>query len=191
VYTHFIQGDERWGSYVYGKSNTLKKSGCMITGLAILQAYADPNLRNVDVWNPEICARNYSYIGNCICWDSCDPTFKVVEKKVMCSSKEKLIETAREYKDNGYYMLVYGTPQYAHRKSHGHFSPIVGWDTEKDEPILWDVATGDCETALDQFIAGGGPYRLVVCESTVNSSLDTMFADDATDLPAEKLAQAS
>ena len=63
-YKSFLQNDERWANYVYGSSDTLKKSGCAITSLAILQAYADPSLRDVNVWNPEICAKNYDYAGN-------------------------------------------------------------------------------------------------------------------------------
>lgn len=44
-YKNWKQGEEPWGSYVYGGGKTIAYSGCMITALATLIAYADPDLR--------------------------------------------------------------------------------------------------------------------------------------------------
>lgn len=178
-YKSFLQNDERWANYVYGSSDTLKKSGCAITSLAILQAYADPSLRDVNVWNPEICAKNYDYAGNGLKWNSKTDNWKVVnhDKSYAFNTEEDLITAMKKHRDAGQYIILQGRPMHANgSQSSGHFCPVVGWDETNDKPIVWDVAYGWAGgKSYEYFIEGGAPYRLVICESTLNSSTETIF----------------
>lgn len=144
-YKQFCQGDPRWGSYVYAGSDTLASTGCAVTSFAVLMAYADPDLRDVNKFNPKICSQNYlNFTGNaCIYWD---PVAGPLKRRTDVSIASA--EDVKSALDDGLYIMLWG-PVY----SGTHFSPIVGWDDNEKKPIVWDVAGGGL--TWDDFTASG------------------------------------
>ena len=182
----WLQGDPRWGNYVYGTSNTIRQSGCMITSISMLMAYANPELRDWNVFNPKICVRDYLYIsGNSLAqWKvkeyEDNGKFKFVSA-VQYSSLDSAKEDVRTHMQQGHYTVVY-----AYKEGiYSHFSPVVGWNAETDEPIVWDVGSGIssrnevCEPGCcwnSGFRrAEGGTFTVVSWSSSTHSSTETIF----------------
>lgn len=192
----WLQGDPRWGNYVYGqhsdasRNNTIKRSGCMITSIAILIAYSNPAYRDWKVFNPQICVQDYLYIsGNVLQrWDVKEMqqsgAFTYVESPKF-STREAAKENIRKNMEAGNYSLVY-----AYKAASGsddgysHFSPVVGWNEETDEPIIWDVGRGlhtndVCEpgccwnTGFAE--ADGGSFTVASWSSNLYSSQETIY----------------
>lgn len=184
----WTQGDPRWGDYVYGSTNTIRYSGCMITALAVLIAYSDPSKRDSEVFNPMILARNNLVFSNNILADwrvynlEGGDNFLFVEC-IDTYSREDAAEVVRKNMLNGNYTMVYAVKD----DVYSHFAPVVGWNSETDEPILWDVGSGlygndVCEpgccwnTGFKK--ASGGMYRVLSYKSLLTSSLDTIYNKD-------------
>lgn len=143
-YTHFLQGDDRWGSYNYGGGETIRSAGCAITSFAVLMAYADPSLRDVNTFNPKICAQDYlNFSGSAIYW--APKAGPLSEANVQITSAEDV----KNALNDGYYIILWA----AVGSSGTHFSPIVGWDDDSNKPIVWDVAGGGL--TWDDFTANG------------------------------------
>ena len=143
-YQIFLQGDDRWCSYVYGGSETIGSAGCAITSFAILMAYADDSLRDVNKFNPKICAKDYlTFAGDAVYWTPKKGPL-TLRSDVRISNKEDV----KKALDQGLYIILWG-PVY----SGTHYSPIVGWDEESDVPLVWDVAGGGL--TWDDFTASG------------------------------------
>lgn len=154
-YKHFLQGDSRWGSYVYGGNETIGGAGCAITSYTILAAYADPKLRDVKKFNPKIAAQDYlNFSGGDIYWNPKKGPLKYLGTSV--TSKDAV----KKALNKGYYIIAWSSFVYP---SGTHFSPIVGWDSKKDKPIVWDVAGGgktwDDFTAKSTIITGFQVYK--------------------------------
>lgn len=155
-YKHFLQGDSRWGSYVYDGTDTLGGAGCAITSYAVLAAYADPKLRDVKKFNPKIAAQDYLHFdGNGgIFWNPVKGPLKHINVSV--TSKDAV----KKALDKGYYIIAWSSFVYP---GGTHYSPIVGWDSKKDKPIVWDVAGGgktwDDFTAKSTIITGFHVYK--------------------------------
>ena len=177
-YKTFTQSDKRWGNYVYDESNlALKDAGCLITSISVLMGYANPDLQNVESWNPRVASEKFEFDGNgSLFWHSpekYDTTFRFLGKYYEGSKLDKKSATKMivDLMKQGYYVIVKATGLYADGIS--HYSPIVG--VLKDEPILWDVYTGKGDT-YDK-IAEFGIDEICVYESTLNKSYDVMLSD--------------
>ena len=187
-YKSFSQIDNRWSSYVYDGGCTLGKSGCAITSLTILMAYANPDLRNADDWNPKIASQKFTFDGKgALYWGTtkeADPTFtqyagtKVYNGKALEVDKAK--EKVKEYLDMGLYLVICVKGMYSDGT---HYSPIVGWDTEKDEPMVWDVAGGVHSNWSDW--ANQGITEILAYRSSLNSSDKTLCKSSDDALSAE------
>lgn len=145
-YKHFLQGDSRWCSYVYSGGSTIGSAGCAITSLAICMAYADPDLRDINKFNPKVlCSENYfSFVDGDIYWNPNKGPLTLVD--VAINNKNDVKEAYKK----GYYIIAWSgrvTP------SQTHYSPIVGWDKDEDKPIIWDVGGGG--NTWDAFTANG------------------------------------
>lgn len=141
-YKNWKQGEEPWGSYVYGGGSTIAYSGCMITALATLIAYADPDLRDSSKFDPEVCAREYfSFMGDSIIWEPLKGPL-THEGNYDQGSVEELCTNCKKYLDEGKYVLLWGTPDYGGRQSTSHYSAVVGWNDSEKHPIIVDAATG-------------------------------------------------
>lgn len=139
-YKTFMQGDNRWGNYVYGGGETLASAGCAITSFAILMAYADPSLRDVNTFNPEICAKEYlNFAGAAVYWTPSKGPLTLSSTQITGSTVEELAESVKSALDKGLYIIMWGSSTYP---GGTHYSPIVGWDDDKNEPIVFDVAGG-------------------------------------------------
>ena len=141
-YKNWKQGEEPWGSYVYGGGSTIASYGCMITALATLMAYADPDLRDSSKFNPEVCAREYfSFMGNSIIWEPLKGPL-THDGNYDQGSVEELCTNCKKYLDEGKFVLLWGTPDYGGSQSTSHYSAVVGWNDSEKHPIIVDAATG-------------------------------------------------
>lgn len=170
-YTHFLQGDSRWGGYVYGGGCNLAAYGCAITGISMLMAYANEDLQDVNVWNPKVAAQKFSFAGGAIYWGSttnADPTFTIVGGGKQYEGGNLSAEESRkrvvDLVKKGYYVLICTTGLY---NALTHYSPIVGLDG--DTPIVWDVAGGG--KAWSEW-AGHGLTEIIAYQSTKRKSTD-------------------
>ena len=174
-YKHFLQGDGRWSSYVYDGTDTIEGAGCALTSVAILMAYADPSLRDVNKFNPKIAADEYlCFNGNgCILWDKVQKGPLKLRGDVTIRSKGDV----KKALDNGYYIVAWSSRVYY---SGTHYSPIVGWDDEGDKPVIWDVAGGG--KTWDDFTAKSKDISCFrVYESTKLKSKEAFAGANSTD----------
>lgn len=186
-YKHFLQGDGRWSSYVYDGTDTIGGAGCALTSLAILMAYADPSLRDVNKFNPKIAADEYlCFNGNgLILWDKVQKGPLKLRGDVTIRSKGDV----KKALDNGYYIVAWSSRVYY---SGTHYSPIVGWDDEGDKPVIWDVAGGG--KTWDDFTAKSKDISCFrVYESTKLKSKEAFAganSTDTSDVDTDKQAEA-
>lgn len=179
-YKTFLQGDSRWGSYVYGGGCNIAYSGCMITSISVLMAYSDPDRRDVNKWTPKTCAQGWSFSGSAIIWGgSSFSDFKQANSGNgdKAPSEEDAKKMIKEYADKGWYIVCGGDFWY-NGSNHGHYSPVVGISSD-GTPILWDVGWGGdgWQPMIDgTFKHGGQGYiQIVAYESSKNDSKKTIF----------------
>ena len=168
-YKTFSQLDDRWAGYVYGGGKTIGGAGCFITSFAVQMAYANPDLRDVNTFNPKILAQGLSFDGALLYQTSVnnvDSTFHW-ESNESTSGGDSAESRIKELLDNGKYVIVRAGPPIASGTT--HFSPIVGWDDEKDQPKIMDVAGGNHPTWEEW-----APHvnRLDICSSDIQPSMD-------------------
>lgn len=135
-YKEFLQGDSRWASYAYdGGSDTIGSAGCAITSVTMFMAYADPDLRDVNKFNPKIASQDYLRFNGIgwIYWEPKAGPLKLVDTTI--SSKDDV----KSAMDKGYYVVAWSSRV---TDSRTHYSPIVGWDDANNKPIIWDVGGG-------------------------------------------------
>lgn len=171
----FIQSDPRWGSYPYGGGCNLAMYGCAITSIAILMGYANPDLRNINTWTPQVAAQKFVFQGGSIEWWSpvrADSTFTLDVNNSFGGtiSEERALEYVREKYEAGLYVVVCSAGLYT---SDDHYSPVVGWNEETDEPIVWDVAGGG-KTWHDWAVTSYGINQIVTYSSSLNKSYDVL-----------------
>ena len=174
-YKTWLQGDSRWADEYWG-SQTIGRSGCMVVATAILMAYADPDLRDPDKFNPLIALKegrivcgsggiSFSETGAPLKWED------YVEVSGVDDCKEKV----KQYLSEGKYLEIYGSPTYDERggyyNSSEHFCPIVGWDSSKDQPVIWDVAHN--HESWYAYVEGG-IFGIEVFSSTKLKSTETL-----------------
>ena len=174
-YKTWLQGDSRWADEYWG-SQTIGHSGCMVVATAILMAYADPDLRDPDKFNPLIALKegrivcgsggiSFSETGAPLKWED------YVEVSGVDDCKEKV----KQYLSEGKYLEIYGSPTYDERggyyNSSEHFCPIVGWDSSKDQPVIWDVAHN--HESWYAYVEGG-IFGIEVFSSTKLKSTETL-----------------
>lgn len=200
-YQHFTQGDPEWGDYTYGGGCTLRSTGCAITGITILMAMANKDLRNRATWNPKIAAQKFDFDGGNFYWGStvnADPTFTIVGggKQYQGSnlSAEESKSRVNELLGKGYYVLICTLGLYSDGT---HYSPIVGKDG--DTPVVWDVAGADGGLYKWDDWAGRGLTEIIAYQSSVQS-VDKAFeqmgsgsssfseGEDLSDEEKEKIA---
>lgn len=169
----FSQGDPEWGSYVYGGGCTLKSSGCAITGITILMAYANDDLRDRSSWNPKIASQKFSFSGAAIYWGTttnADSTFSLVGGGKQYQGGRLSAEEAKSrvnaLLDKDYYVLICTKGLYT---AGTHYSPIVGRDG--DTPKVWDVAgeSGGSFQSWDDW-ANKGLTEIIAWESSKQGS---------------------
>lgn len=185
----FLQGAAEWGDLVYSPISTsnctLRRAGCAVTSITILMAYADPELRNVEIWNPYICAQTMLYFGgengnDLASFDTRDPSFNYVGS---WESRDKSAITTyiKDKLEHGYYCMIWGKPYWGDgsgNQSSTHFSPVVGIDPSTDDVYVWDTTWGDnsYHRFLDGTIDGSSSsVKVHYYESTKNNAKETML----------------
>lgn len=138
-YKTFSQGDPRWGGQTPpGCGYTIARAGCFITAIAVLMAYANPDLRDVDKFNPGVLAKKLSFSDGNLLSESCsnaDPTFTKVADDDTGYQGEAATKKIMEYINQGYYIDIMCGPPIAAGTT--HFSPIVG--VKDGKPVIMDV----------------------------------------------------
>lgn len=170
-YMYFQQGDGRWGSKVYNAGYTIGNTGCMIASISTLMAYANPNLRYVNLMNPGLLANYLSFSGGAIIWESAenfDGSFHLVSMNIM-NRGGNVKDIIWDALNNGEYIIVYADGVYG--SGSGHYSPVVGWDYEKDEPIIQDVASSHFDWSRWEEC---GVSQIVAYSSDVNPSYNVI-----------------
>lgn len=141
-YKTFSQGDPRWGSHhVPGTTYTVARAGCFITAIAVLMAYANKDLRDVDTFNPAILSDKLSFVGNGLVSTSvvnADSTFHKGKDIDGNFSAEEAKKHVIEQLEQGNFVTIMAGPPIAAGST--HFSPVVGLKDGK--PIVWDVNNG-------------------------------------------------
>lgn len=174
-YMYFQQGDGRWANKVYSAGYTVGNTGCMIASIATLMAYANPNLRYVNLMNPGLLADYLSFSGGAIIWESAknfDDSFHLVSMNIMDrggNAKDIIWDALNK----GEYLIVYANGVYG--SGSGHYSPVVGWDYEKDEPIIQDVASSHFNWSRWEEC---GVSQIVAYTSDVNPSYNVVQKDN-------------
>lgn len=173
-YKTFIQTDPRWKDYVYDSGYKIGSSGCMITSIAVLMAYANPDLRDVNKFNPKILSDKLGFVNGGIMWGTtaqADSTFTIVGGGKYYSggalSESSAISKIKECLDKGYYVIICTTGLYTSGLT--HYSPIVGMENGK--PIVWDVGGG--KKPWSEW-AKHGITQIVAYQSTKNKSGDVL-----------------
>lgn len=196
----WTQFDARWGGYKYGSTKTIKQTGCMIASIAVIMAYADPSKRDWRVFNPKILVQNHLKIsGNCLADYNIlnqDPVTFIYVRATCVPTRKEAAKLIKEDMEKGYYTMVYAIKEGVY----SHYSPVVGWNSETNEPILWDVGNGyygndKCEPGCcwnSKFYkaeGGHGRLQVITYKSTLTSSLDTVYNGDfdpSKDVPADR-----
>jgi len=135
-----IQGDDRWADVSHGLG-TIRDRGCFTTSVAILMAYANENLRNIDTWNPKIATPILSPGGllDGSRTTQVDAHFRLVNQRFIDNrvlSPEEATSIITDLWLRGYYIVIRTTGMLS---SMTHFSPIVGID-DNGIPVVWDTA---------------------------------------------------
>lgn len=175
-YQYFQQADSRWGSKVYSAGYTIGNTGCMITSIATLMAYANPDLRYVSVMNPKVLSDSLSFSGGAIIWSSAenyDGTFHLVSSNLL-GNGGNVKDVIWDALNRGEYLIVYADGVYG--SGSGHYSPVVGWDYEKDEPIIQDVASNHYGWSRWEEC---GVSQIVSYSSDINPSYDVIKKDSS------------
>lgn len=143
-YKTFAQNDTRWADVKFG-STTVAKAGCYITSICVQMAYANPDLRDVDTFNPGVFAgkskfdKNNNFIYSST--ESFDKKFSKAGSynagtEFNLGDVDKVVELIVEKEQEGYYVIVEaGKPVSA--GAH-HWSPVTGIDDE-GKPVIIDV----------------------------------------------------
>lgn len=175
-YKTFSQGDERWSGYAFAGGNTIGRSGCFITAITILMAYANPDLRDVSTFNPQVLASKMNFTsGGGLYPDSCkngDSTFEAVAQDNASSGSFSAKEAEGKVIDfmkKGYFVTIKSSKQPI--TSRTHFSPVVGLD-DKGKPIVWDV-NGGKNSDWDTWNKAGID-QINVFKSSISKSLDVL-----------------
>lgn len=152
-YRGFSQSDPAWGSYAYAGTSTLSRYGCFITTFAVHMAYANPDLRDRDKFNPKVLAKKCTFSGDNLCANTinnADPTFHykygtaLYDETNGVKSPKAIKKIIKKALKDGKYPIVCANKQPI--TSSTHFSPVVGWDEDRDEPIIMNVAGGKVDT---------------------------------------------
>lgn len=171
-YKTFSQGDPRWGGQTPpGCGYTIAKAGCFITAIAVLMAYANPDLRDVDKFNPGILAQKLSFSDGGLISESCsnaDSTFTKVADDDTGYSGEAATKKIMEYINQGYYIDIMCGPPIAAGST--HFSPIVG--VKDGKPVIMDV-NGQKHPNFEDW-ANAGIKQIDLYKSSKNSFKDVM-----------------
>lgn len=175
-YKTFSQGDERWSGYVFAGGNTIGRSGCFITAITILMAYANPDLRDVSTFNPQVLASKMNFTsGGGLYPDSCkngDSTFEAVAQDTSSSGSFSAKDAEKKvvgYMEKGYFVTIKSSN--APITTRTHFSPVVGLDSN-GKPIVWDV-NGGKNSDWDTWNKAGID-QINVFKSSISKSLDVL-----------------
>lgn len=175
-YKTFSQLDERWRYHAVHNSNyNLGTAGCFITSIAVIMGYANPELRDVDKFNPAVLADKMDLVNGSLYSNTCykaDSTFTKVLDDDGSFSAEVAKEKVLHYMKEGYYVVIMTSGQPI--TSSTHFSPIVG--IEDGKPVVWDVA-GGAHSDWDTW-ANAGISQIDVFQSSLNPSTKTMTGDN-------------
>ena len=137
----FAQNDARWSETAMGNSSTtVSQAGCKLTSICMMMAWANPELRDVETFNPGIAAQNSSYFSGDLLrlnvTTQIDPKMtREQEIDLSDGSEEEAKQIINDGLDQGYFIIVKATRPIASGSS--HWAPVIGRD-ENDDPNIVD-----------------------------------------------------
>lgn len=150
-YKTWRQDDKRWSKKPLGKYSNIGLSGCFLTSVCMLVAYATPSKQDSSKWNPGIGSGNGGNTpiqnGN----STCIANVNKVEKTMHCKenmhhvyttgmTEEEITQKIIKFYNKGWYIIIHCSTIPITATGNGHFSPIVG--VKNGKPVVWDVAHG-------------------------------------------------
>lgn len=136
----FAQNDARWSDTTMGNSSTtVGQAGCKLTSICMMMAWANPELRDVETFNPGIAAQNQSYFSGDLLMlnvtTQIDPKMtREQEIDLSDGSEEEAKQIINDGLDQGYFIIVKATSPIASGSS--HWAPVIGRDENGDPNIV-------------------------------------------------------
>lgn len=136
----FAQNDARWSDTTMGNSSTtVGQAGCKLTSICMMMAWANPELRDVETFNPGIAAQNQSYFSGDLLMlnvtTQIDPKMtREQEIDLSNGSEEEAKQIINDGLDQGYFIIVKATSPIASGSS--HWAPVIGRDENGDPNIV-------------------------------------------------------
>ena len=136
----FAQNDARWSDTTMGNSSTtVGQAGCKLTSICMMMAWANPELRDVETFNPGIAAQNQSYFSGDLLMlnvtTQIDPKMtREQEIDLSDGSETEAKQIINDGLDQGYFIIVKATSPIASGSS--HWAPVIGRDENGDPNIV-------------------------------------------------------
>ena len=136
----FAQNDARWSDITMGNSSTtVGQAGCKLTSICMMMAWANPELRDVETFNPGIAAQNQSYFSGDLLMlnvtTQIDPKMtREQEIDLSDGSETEAKQIINDGLDQGYFIIVKATSPIASGSS--HWAPVIGRDENGDPNIV-------------------------------------------------------
>ena len=187
-YKTLLQTDGRWsGLSLGGGGYTIGQAGCAVTSVTMMMAYANPELRDINEFNPGTTV-NILAPGGLLHWGNTgqlDKTFTLVAN---INGVSDPLKTVTENMDKGYYVIIY-SPRLVDTSispnTTQHYSPIVGMKDGK--PQVWDVGVG-LYNNWDTWVKCG-ITQIVVYKSSISSSKDSLSGNTTSTPEGDELEE--
>lgn len=147
----FAQNDARWSETMIGSSDrSVGQSGCKVTAISMMMAWANPELRDVETFNPGTVASNSSYFSgrrlNFAAVTDIDPKMTRISGVNMPCDRQGNIDYINAGLDQGYFVVVEALPPIASSAGGTHWALVVGRNENGDPNVVdsWrDQSTGE------------------------------------------------
>ena len=187
----FAQNDARWSDTTMGNSSTtVGQAGCKLTSICMMMAWANPELRDVETFNPGIAAQNQSYFSGDLLMlnvtTQIDPKMtREQEIDLSDGSEEEAKQIINDGLDQGYFIIVKATSPIASGSS--HWAPVIGRDENGDPNIVdsWrNQSTGEVGHQSSEWF-----NHITVIEYYKYDGLDSMDAFANATTPGSTTSQ--
>lgn len=187
----FAQNDARWSDTTMGNSSTtVGQAGCKLTSICMMMAWANPELRDVETFNPGIAAQNQSYFSGDLLMlnvtTQIDPKMtREQEIDLSDGSEDEAKQIINDGLDQGYFIIVKATSPIASGSS--HWAPVIGRDENGDPNIVdsWrNQSTGEVGHQSSEWF-----NHITVIEYYKYDGLDSMDAFANATTPGSTTSQ--
>lgn len=189
-YKTWLQSDKRWASKPIGGGYSMRFSGCFVTSISMMVAYANPAKQDVNKFNPGVAAGYREFVNGGVTGQGLnllDKTMHYYKMKWEFDGRDRKAVRQRILNayNKGYFVIIQSKTQPI-TATNSHFSPIVG--VKDGVPVVWDVAHGDKKGHRyeDWENTGGGICRLTLMYSDLCKSYEVMNGDTKSSTSAHQ-----